>query len=352
MKMTVIAWEKYNRRSIILAEAFGASIHHIFIERAKIISNPVLNQLTKGIFAIYRYLVQAGRTLWHLNNEKPDVIFVQNPPVVSVFVVWLYASLFNKKFIIDTHTGAFTHWGWSLPLQRWLSKRALTTIVHNAGIAEMVKDWDVDHCTIAFTDASYPQGSDFELDKSKFNIVSINSYAAKDEPILEIFNAARQVEGINVYLTGNYKKLPDDIIAQKPANCYFTGFLSYDDYVGLLRNVDYIMSLTTRNNTMQLGGFEAVSLETPLITSDWDVLKNYFSKGSIYVDNTASGIAQGIEDARHQLDEMQTGIQVLHQELTAEWEELRKALEAKIRESISPSSPYLSEETELQTRLN
>ncbi len=49
---------------------------------------------------------------------------------------------------------------------------------------------------------------------------------------------------------------------------------------------------------MQRAGSEAVSAGKPLITSNTKMLKNYFTKGTIFVDNTAKGIVEGIEKLR------------------------------------------------------
>jgi hypothetical protein len=62
----------------------------------------------------------------------------------------------------------------------------------------------------------------------------------------------------------------------------------------LLRAVNAIMVLTTRDHTLQLGGCEAVSVGQPLITSAWPFLQDFFSKGTIHVANTADGIRDGI----------------------------------------------------------
>lgn len=75
-------------------------------------------------------------------------------------------------------------------------------------------------------------------------------------------------------------------------NCRLTGYLPYDRYVGLLRGVDVILDLTSQDHTLLMGAFEAVSLGTPLIVSDWPILRDYFSLGTVHVPNTVEGFVR------------------------------------------------------------
>jgi len=63
-----------------------------------------------------RYLVQTWQTWRILHREKPDIIFIQNPPIFAVLAVSLYTLFFGGRYVIDSHTGAFLdpHWRWSL----------------------------------------------------------------------------------------------------------------------------------------------------------------------------------------------------------------------------------------------
>jgi glycosyltransferase involved in cell wall biosynthesis len=87
----------------------------------------------------------------------------------------------------------------------------------------------------------------------------------------------------------------------------FTGFLPDEEYLGLLRGVQAIMVLTTNNHTMQRGACEAVSLGKPIITSDWPVLRSYFNKGTIHVDNSYHGIKEGILEMREKREFLEKG---------------------------------------------
>ena len=46
---------------------------------------------------------------------------------------------------------------------------------------------------------------------------------------------------------------------------------------------------------MQRGGYEAVALGKPLITSHWPLLREVFGRGTIHVDNSSEAIASAIQ---------------------------------------------------------
>ncbi len=307
MKLSFIAWIKYSRRSELLAECFGTSMHHISY-----------GSRNKKWLVPIRYLVQSLQTLIALFKERPRVVFVQNPPILILLPVGLYCFLFRAKFIIDSHTGAFTDFKRTLWLHKLYSRFALVTIVHNRFQAEIVKEWNVPFTTLGFADNEYPKGSDYPV-KDGFT-VAFSCACAPDEPMLEVFGAAKMLPDVNFYITGDYTRLEKSVLDQKPENCQFTGFVSFDDYVGLLRKADAVMALTTRDETLLSGGFEAVSLERPFIVSDWTVLQEYFSMGSVYVDNKAAGIAAGVKQAMENQDQLEADMKRLRSKLNDEFE--------------------------------
>ena len=61
-------------------------------------------------------------------NERPAVVLVQNPPPVAPLLVAMYCAAPGARFIVDSHSQALLvrRWRWTLPLQRWLARRALS----------------------------------------------------------------------------------------------------------------------------------------------------------------------------------------------------------------------------------
>ena len=55
------------------------------------------------------------------------------------------------------------------------------------------------------------------------------------------------------------------------------------------------MTLTTRDHTMLRGAYEAIYQGTPVIVSDWALLRESFPEGAAHVENTAKAIVRGIQ---------------------------------------------------------
>lgn len=320
--MIFIAWTRYNRRSDLLAQHLGATMQHVAYGRHGALLQAPL-----------RYLVLALRTWRMLRRESPDVVFVQNPPIFCVLTVFCYTRLYGGRYVIDSHTAAFLSpkWRWSLGLHRWLSRRAVTTIVTNNQLREQVQGWGCHSSVIGFTPANYPAGDSFPL-TGAFN-VGVVSTGAEDEPLDVVFEAARGLSDVRFYISGDTRRVDPAVLAQRPANCELTGYLPYAQYVGLLRGVDVVIDLTTRDHTLLLGAFEAVSLGTPLIISDWPVLRDYFSQGTIHIPNTVDGIRAGVRQAQQECAALRAAIVRLREQLDVDWNhkfaELQQLLAAR-----------------------
>lgn len=320
MRSVFIAWTRYNRRSDLLARHLGAHMEHFAYGRhGDLLRAPL------------RYLVLSLQTWRSLRRERPELIFVQNPPIFCVLIATLYARRSGARVVIDSHTAAFLSpkWRWSLWLHRLLSRRALATIVTNDALREVVEGWGARSFVIGFTPAEYPDGAPFPF-TGPVN-AAVVSTGAEDEPLEALFAAAALLPEVSFYISGDTRRVREAVLAAMPPNCHLTGYLPYEQYVGLLRGADLVVDLTTRDHTLLLGAFEAVSLGTPLVISDWPILRSYFSKGTVHVPNTAEGIGEGVRRALGEREALRAGIGELREQLHAEWAgsfaQLRRLLE-------------------------
>jgi len=256
-----------------------------------------------------------------LARERPDIVLVQNPPIFSVLVAFCYCKLYKAQYVIDSHTAAFLSRRWRrfIVLHQWLCRKALLVIVHNKSQKEMVDNWKCNYQVIGFTPGDYPEGEPFSFDR-KFNIV-VPSTFHDDEPLDVVFEAAGRLTDVAFYITGNSVNIAPGLLIKKPANCYLTGFLPYNRYIGLLRGADVILDLTTRDGTVLSGAFEAISLGKPLIVSDWQILRDYFSIGTIHIPNSVDGVCKGVLQAQLELSTLQRDILILNEKLLVEWDQ-------------------------------
>jgi len=282
-----ITWYPYCRRSDALAEQLGATSYLIHYLRFKV---PYL--------APVKYVLQSLRTLQVLIRERPTLVLVANPPVIAPLVIWLGSIVLRYHFVIDAHSGAFQHarWSWSLPLQRFLARRAVATLCTNEFMASIVRSWGARAELIqdlAFDLA--PQGPAESSDA--FHVVFICTYSV-DEPVTDVVEVARMLPHVQFSFTGDPSYATRGFRETVPANVRLTGFIPDEEYLRLLRGADALLVLTREDHTMQRGAYEAMALEKPLITSDWQLLRQVFSRGTIHVDNSPAAIAEAVEKIR------------------------------------------------------
>jgi glycosyltransferase involved in cell wall biosynthesis len=303
-----IAWAPYSRMSDTFARELGGKLYCIHYLRFQ--SPP---------HAPLKYLLQAFRTWRVLFKERPAAVHVQNPPIVCGLVVYLYTRLSGARFALHYHSAAFgSAWDWALPLQKFLARRAVANIVTNQHWADVIHTWGARALVMFDPFLDLPETEPFAVEPG-FNVAFISTFAA-DEPVEEVLQAARGLPDVHFYITGDSRRKPAAFFANVPPNVTFTGFLDpYRHYPGLLRAVDGILVLTTRDHTLQLAGCEAVAVGKPLITSDWPYLREVFAKGTVYVGNSADSIRNGILELRQRREALAREIVTLRQESQREW---------------------------------
>ncbi len=315
MRPSFITWYPYCRRSDTIATELGGPSHLIHYLSFK-----------RPLQAPLKYVMQTLRTLWVLQREKPDVVFVAVPPIFAALPVLLWARLRGStRVVIDAHTGIFEHarWSWLLPLTRWSFRRADSVIVTGKHLKNLVESWGAHAIVIGTVPVRFCEGQK-PAACSGARVVVVNTFSV-DEPVGEVLAAARALDQTRVFITGDVRHADRTWIESKPKNVEFTGFVSEEEYAGLMRAADVVVVLTTHDHTMQRGGYEAMALERPLVTSDWQLLRETFSRGTIHVDNNSTAIAAGIAAAVADGDRLVREMRVLR----AEHEEL---FSARLRE--------------------
>jgi glycosyltransferase involved in cell wall biosynthesis len=77
------------------------------------------------------------------------------------------------------------------------------------------------------------------------------------------------------------------------------------------------MCLTTHDHTMQRGAYEAMALGKPLVTSDWGILRDTFSRGTIHIDNSPGAIVAGVTRVTRERGDLAASMQCLREERSA-----------------------------------
>jgi len=265
-----------------------------------------------------RYLLQTIDTVAVLRRQRPRLVITTNPPILLPLVVYAFARWPRADLVIDSHTGAFIgKWKPFLFLHRFVSRRALVTLVTNETLREQVAAWGAFALVLEDRVPELPIVNSKQTNPS-FSIVVVNSFAA-DEPVEQVLAAARGLPNFRFFITGRIPNGSTELLGQAPSNVTFTGFLPQSDYTAMLNRTDAIMVLTSRDLTLLCGAYEAVAVGKPLITSDWPVLRNYFSKGAVYVDNSAESIRRAVLEVADQNQRLRDEMRELKSELNQNW---------------------------------
>ncbi|HLH23183.1 MAG TPA: glycosyltransferase [Chloroflexota bacterium] len=315
----MLTWAPYSGRSEGLAQHLGIRnyfVHYLAFQRPWI--------------APLKYPLQAVATLRILWRERPATVLVQNPPPVAALLAALYGAATGAGLIVDSHSQVLLvrRWRWTLPLQRWLARRALATIVTNEHLAAIIRGWDAPVLVAGDPPIAVPPLGPRQP-PARFTVVCIGTYA-DDEPIGAVLAAARALPDVQFALTGNTKYARPEWLADAPPNVEFTGFVPLDEYYRRLRDASALLVLTTLDHTVLRGAWEALALGQPLITSDWGILRDYFSPGALFVDNTAAGIAAAIRDARAREDTLRAQMAATREQRRRAWHEAQAYLERLI----------------------
>lgn len=328
LRITYISWADACSRSDHTARELGGRSHMVYLPQFG--SHPAT--------IVFKYIGQWFRTARILERERPDTVFVMTPPVFAALPAFWYAWRYGKQVVLDAHTAAFVlpRWRWFQWLQRWCCRRAVTTLVSNEHLAAHVRTLGGDATVVPDVPIVFPEVEPFRRPRA-FVVVAVCSFDV-DEPVDAIFEAARRLPEVQFFVTGNPRKLPADVAAKRPPNLTLTGYLSVPAYGGLLSGADAVMVLTTFDHTMLRGAYEAVYQGTPVITSDWALLRDAFPEGAVHVDNTAPSIAAAVEAVRTRHAEFRAGAARLRQRKLDRWDVIRQAIISKVvrKRLVSP----------------
>jgi len=304
-----ISWEDH-RRSRTLASRFGIPLYVFSASWPRYIKHPF-------------FLL---RTIYILLLCRPDILFVQNPSILLTLFAIILKPLLRYHLVVDAHNAGVYPFEQRqekfAALFPFIHRHTDITIVTNAKLASIIKS-NGGRPFVLPDPLPKLKRTDSEIKKqSKFVVTFVCSYAA-DEPYLEVFKAARELpEDIQLYCTGNYNKLKKEDRLFAGDHVIFTGFLTEKEYVEQLTSSDCIIVLTTFDDCMVCGAYEAVSLGIPLILSDTPVLRSWFNKGVVYSENRWDALIAAISQLRNGYVGFIQDIGLLKSELSLEWDNL------------------------------
>ena len=312
-----IAWE-FHRRNIELSRALNSEL---FTLRD---CNGSIYQNLKNIWNTYQIII----------NEKPYIVFGQNPSLVLSFLLAFLRLFFKYRLVIDAHNaGLFPFEGKSQLLNyvaKVIQRQADLTIVTNKALKVIVEKNGGKSVILPDKIPELNFQGKKKLKGNK-NLLYINMFS-DDEPYLEVIEAAKKInKDIFIYITGDYKKVGLDK-DKVPSNVILTGYIPDIDYLQLLYSVDATIVLTKRENCLLCGAHESLSINKPMILSNTNILKSYFNDAAIYVENTPVDIKKGIFTILDQREFYFSQLQNEKMIKIKEWTKKKKAFELIVEE--------------------
>jgi glycosyltransferase involved in cell wall biosynthesis len=285
-----------------------------------------LHELHCGGGRLRRYWVLLRRTVRLVLRSRADVIFFQNPSIVLAVTVIAMKSLrlTRAAMVGDFHNaGVFPPIGKSwVP---WLVKRCDLVIVSNTNLEARVTAMGGRCLALPDPLPDLPTGNGGRCRGGRFQVLMVCSWA-DDEPVAEVLRAAEilrtMAPGVRVAITGLPALAQRGWTARVPENVELTGYLSEEEFVRRLQCSDVIMDLTTREDCMVCGAYEAVSTGVPLIVSANEPTMRYFYKGSLFTDNSATDIARCVVEAIARQEVLRGDVRDLKGEILAKERQL------------------------------
>lgn len=307
-KRVWISWER-QRRTIVLSEQFNCLLY-VYISPVKI--------------PFVRYPLSIFYTLIFLLKNRPNIVFCQNPSIVLTILLCLIKYIMRYNLIVDRHSNFMLSRdpgfikSLFLLLSRITIKLSDMTIVTNR---YLLNNYVLSQGSKGYVlqDKIPILGNKYKMKFSseKNNILFITSFG-KDEPISEYLESMMHLKGdYHTYITGNYKKYKQNLFDNERIT--FTGFIDDDFFITLLNAVDIVVVLTKHDHTLTCGAYEAIAAGKPMVLSNTDAIKNYFTAGAVYTDNTPTSIASAISECAENRLELSLDVATLRSELDKMW---------------------------------
>jgi len=270
----------YHLRTQTLSNRLGVKLYEVYFDGSR----------------LRRYILSTIKTLKIIRIERPDIIIATNPSIILGFVLFSFRLLHNFHLISDAH-----YFGVKAPneglifqaLLNFYNSRVHLVIVTNEGHRHFLSRIGAQTyiCQDPLPELKFSTKITVQVPiKSVFFICSFD----RDEPYEEVFLAFDNLknQGFVLFVSGNYQKSKIDL-SQFPW-VRFLGFLPENQYYEYLQAVSVVMDLTTSEDCLVCGAYEALSFRKPLIVSRKKALSDYFGDAVVLTDNTSKEICESI----------------------------------------------------------
>ena len=115
-----------------------------------------------------------------------------------------------------------------------------------------------------------------------------------DEPFSEVFEAAGSLaeQGFTLYASGRYSRA--GLSPETVPNAVLLGYVDRATYDAYLQNVDVVLDLTTWEDCLVCGAYEAMAARKPCVLSRTPALTELFTHGTVFSSHAPHDIAAAV----------------------------------------------------------
>ncbi len=274
LRIVLVAWRRLSRRSQGLAEKLGAEIK-VFPQGPP-------------------YIKAYRETLFFLEESRPSIVLGQLPQGPLLWALLRLKDRVGYLLVADVHTGFLVHeniksWVLNRPFRRMLRKADLT-LIHNP-LMEKLLPKGAKHLVLYDPPPPIPKHAGKRIG---YKYLLVPAAWAPDEPleyiVREYDSSSLREKGVKLIITGNNARRPrlSARLASVPG-VMLTGFISDEEYYGMMKQALAVIAATTREYTMLSAAWEAMAYGKPLIASDTRTLRHMLGDAALYFDPNIRG---------------------------------------------------------------
>ncbi len=283
-----------------------------------------------------RLLLSSFMTLREVFRSRWCVIFSQYPSL-PLNLLLSFCSIFSSfKFVVDAHNVAIEDFQKSASLRgrlvAWVFSRADHIVVSNSALVSKLGKYADKALVLADRLPQIePSSKPSLVDNTEMAVTLIASFAP-DEPIEEFikgFNKAKLADGTKLFVTGRRSRA-GGLIGFESERVVFTDFLGEGEFEALIQHSILLVDLTTREDCLVCGAYEALSVEVPILLSSSEALRTTFPLGTVFSNNSQSDFSEALEHFFEDVAGYKERIGSMKEDFALVWQEQFEKISNKI----------------------
>lgn len=223
----------------------------------------------------FPYVFSSILTIIKILRAKPKSVILQltQGPILFLFII--LKKLIKFKLIGDVHSGFLIYLNLKGKILNFAFSKLIDNldliIVHNKKILKIISKKNK---TFLLYDPLINDVEELKIRKNK-TFVFVPIMKKPDEPIRELIKASEELKSDFVFIS----------TGKKIENIKYLGYLSYENYLKVLKTCDIVLALTKREFTLLSIIFEAISLGKPIIASETLTIKDFLKENALYTNH-------------------------------------------------------------------